>query len=212
MMLVRHALLFLAASGGMSSGSARAQGPIPNGSVRTGTLSFDGRATLGDFTGTTHTVTGELTGGATLELVRGFVEAPARSLVTGNGHRDTDLNKSMESDKFPTLRYELTGVLPGAARGDTVPVVLQGEFLLHGVRQAAAIPATVLLLPDGVRIQGSTHVNLKQYRIGGLTKMLGMLRMQEDIVVHIDLTFGFMEAPADAAGAPAPTRRLMAPE
>jgi hypothetical protein len=32
-------------------------------------------------------------------------------------------------------------------------------------------------------------LNLKDYKIGGLTKMLGMLRMYEDIKVHVDLTF-----------------------
>jgi hypothetical protein len=33
-------------------------------------------------------------------------------------------------------------------------------------------------------------VDLGDYEIGGLTKMLGMLRMQEGIEVHVDLTFG----------------------
>ena len=77
-----------------------AQQPMPDGTVTAGTLSFDGKATAGDFTGTTHTVTGSMTGGATLADVRGFVEAPVNTLVTGNGKRDKDLNKSMESDSI----------------------------------------------------------------------------------------------------------------
>ena len=49
-----------------------------------------------------------MTGGPTLADVRGFVEAPVNTLVTGNGKRDKDLNKSMESDKYPddSLRAE----------------------------------------------------------------------------------------------------------
>jgi hypothetical protein len=31
--------------------------------------------------------------------------------------------------------------------------------------------------------------DLGDYEIGGLTKMLGMLRMSEGIEVHVDLTF-----------------------
>jgi hypothetical protein len=58
--------------------------PIPNGVVREGTLSFDGRATTGAFTGTTRTVRGEMSGGRSLSEVRGWVDAPVSTLVTGN--------------------------------------------------------------------------------------------------------------------------------
>jgi hypothetical protein len=40
--------------------------PIPRGVVKAGTLSFDGHATVGDFVGTTTTVSGEMTGGDSL--------------------------------------------------------------------------------------------------------------------------------------------------
>ena len=43
--------------------AAQLDGTIPNGHVTTGTLSFDGHATVGDFTGTTSEVKGEMTGG-----------------------------------------------------------------------------------------------------------------------------------------------------
>jgi hypothetical protein len=33
-------------------------------------------------------------------------------------------------------------------------------------------------------------LNLKDYRIGGLSKLLGMLKMYEDIQVHGDIVFG----------------------
>ena len=190
MEFLRRAILLLAVSFWILAGDAQAQQPIPSGPIREGTLSFDGHATTGDFTGTTTTVTGEMTGGAELAAVRGWVEAPVQTLVTGNGKRDRDLNKSMESEKYPTIRYELVAVVPGEARGDTTTVTLQGYFLIHGVRQHAGIPATVLFLGDGIRVRGDTPLNLKAYKIGGLSKMLGMLKMQEDILVHLDLTFG----------------------
>src|SRR5690348_11547873 len=93
---------------------AQAPRPIPDGTVRAGTLSFDGRATTGGFTGTTTTVSGEMSGGGSLSEVRGWVEAPVATLVTGNGRRDKDLNKSLASDLYPTIRFDLTGVMPGA--------------------------------------------------------------------------------------------------
>src|SRR5215211_8811087 len=75
--------------------------PIPNGRLTSGVLSFDGHATVGDFTGTTRTISGQVTGASGLSSVRGWVEAPVQSLKTGNGKRDKDLNKSMESSKYP---------------------------------------------------------------------------------------------------------------
>ena len=173
--------------------------PIPDGAVREGTLSFDGRATTGVFTGTTTAVRGEMTGGGSLSEVRGWVEAPVSTLVTGNGHRDKDLNKSMASDLYPAVRFDLTGVTPGADRGDTADVVLQGQFSIHGVTREASIPATVVTQPDGIRVRGETPLSLKDYKIEGLSKLMGTLKMYDRIVVHLDLRFAPGAATLDSA-------------
>jgi polyisoprenoid-binding protein YceI len=190
MTLPRTALLLCVAALSLGAGAASAQRAIPAGTVREGTLSFDGRATVGDFTGTTTTVTGEMTGGDSLPAVRGWVEAPVRTLKTGNDRRDRDLNRSMESEKYPTIRFELTGVELRSSAGDSVLVALQGHFIIHGVTRETTVPASVVFLPDAVRLHGETPLNLKDYGIGGLTKMMGMLKMHEEIVVHVDLVFG----------------------
>jgi polyisoprenoid-binding protein YceI len=185
-LLLAHAGLLAAAWAPLA---AQAPRTIPNASVREGTLSFDGRATVGNFTGTTTNVTGEMTGGGLTE-VRGWVEAPVRTLATGNQRRDRDLNKSMESEKYPTIRFELTSVAAAEPRSDSVNVVLHGRFIIHGVTREATIPATAVLGTQSIRVRGETPLNLKDYKIGGLTKALGMLKMYEQIVIHVDLTFG----------------------
>jgi polyisoprenoid-binding protein YceI len=167
---------------------AAAQREVPAGVVREGTLAFDARATAGDFSGRTRTVTGEMTGGE-LSAVRGWVEAPTKSLVTGNDRRDRDLNKSMESGKYPTIRFELDGVTPGAARGDTLDVTLKGRFTIHGVTRDVELPAAVVPAAGGLTVRAKTPLNLKDYKIGGLSKAFGMLRMHEEILVRVDLTF-----------------------
>ena len=65
--------------------------PAPNAVLRSGTLSFTGHSTVGDFVGTTTTVSGGVTGNAELANARGWVEAPITTLSTGNGLRDRDL-------------------------------------------------------------------------------------------------------------------------
>lgn len=169
--------------------SVEAQMALGDGDLRQGTLSFDGKATLGDFTGTTTTVSGRMTGGVDLDAVRGWVEAPVNTLKTGNSRRDRDLNKSMESTKFPTMRFELSGVTSGTTRGDTTAVTLLGTFRIHGVAREVSLPATVVRLADGIRLRTDYPMNLEEYQIGGLSKMLGMLRMHPNIVVHVDVVF-----------------------
>ena len=192
-MSLRLTLLAAMVGGGLLAGpTAQAQlsGPIPAGKVRKGILSFDGHATVGDFVGTTETVTGEMTGGDQLEAVRGWAEAPVKTLKTKNGKRDKDLNKSMESDQYPTIRFDLDGVRPGATEGDSTAVTLLGRLTIHGVTREVALPGWVRPEDGGIRLRSDFPLNLKDYQIGGLTKMLGMLKMQEDIEVHVDLTFG----------------------
>ncbi len=173
----------------ISSRTAQAQQPIPGGRIESGTLSFDGHATLGDFTGTTTTLTGEFTGGLDLAAVRGWVEAPVNTLKTGNGKRDTDLNKSMESGEYPTMRFDLEEVRAHQVHGDTTDAELRGRFSIHGVTRQAVLPARLVIAGDRTRVLADTPMNLKDYKIGGLSKMLGILKMSENIVVHIDVVF-----------------------
>jgi polyisoprenoid-binding protein YceI len=191
----------LAALTMLGAGELHAQAPrlIPDGTVHEGTLSFEGRATTGAFTGTTAAVRGEMSGGESLSEVRGWVDAPVSALVTGNGHRDKDLNKSLQSDLYPTLRFDLTSVTPGAERGDTVDVVLQGRLTIHGVTREASMPATVVTQPDAIRVRGDAPLSLKDYKIEGLSKAMGMLKMYDKIVVHLDLRFAPRAATLDSA-------------
>ena len=180
------ALALLAPAAATAAGQSE---PIPAGQVRSGTLSFEGHGTPGDFVGTTSDVTGEMTDADSLGGVRGWVEAPVKSLKTGNDRRDRDLNKSMESDKYPNLRFTLTGVTVQSSFADSAVVSLLGTMDIHGVSRDVSLPGTVLVSPGVVHLRSDFPLNLKDYRIGGLTKMLGMLRMDELIKVHVDLTF-----------------------
>ena len=174
--------------------SVRAQGAMPAARVVRGTLSFDGHSTLGDFVGTTDSVRGDMIGGPDLAAVRGWVEAPVATLHTGNGRRDRDLRKSMEVDTFPTMRFDLASVVPGEALGDSVAVTLQGRLTIHGVARDVEVPARVWLAAERIRLRSDFPLDLREYRIGGLSKMLGVLKMHEHIEVHVELVF----APADA--------------
>jgi polyisoprenoid-binding protein YceI/CheY-like chemotaxis protein len=164
--------------------------PISQGRVTAGTLSFDGHATVGDFVGKTTAVTGEMTGGPDLSKVRGWVQAPVKTLVTGNSRRDRDLNKSMESDKYPDIRFELTNVQPLGGTRDSAALTLYGLLTIHGVTRKVALPGWVQFSGAQARVRSEFPLSLKEYRIKGLSKMLGVLKMYDNIEVHVDLIFG----------------------
>ena len=168
-----------------------AQRPIPDGHVTAGRLSYDGRATLGSFTGTTDSVSGRLNGAADLSRVSGYVAGRAGTLKTGNGKRDRDQWSSLEVDSFPFIRYDLDSTSVRSALGDTLVVTLHGHFAIHGVRRAAELSAKLLLTPTTAHLWTETPLNLIDYRIGGLSKFFGALKMNPDIIVHIDVTFLF---------------------
>ncbi len=172
--------------------SAQLGGPVPPGRVVSGRLGFDGHATVGDFTGVTTEVRGEMTGGEAIEAVRGWVEAPVATLRTGDRKRDRDMNGSLESDKYPVIRFELTGVTPRGGEGDSTAATLEGRMMIHGVTREVSLPARIVRRDGSVRVRSDFPLNLKDYEIGGLSRMLGMLRMSERIEVHVDLTFGSM--------------------
>ena len=168
--------------------TAPAQG-VPNAPLSRGTLAFDADATLGAFTGTTSTMTGHLAGASALAGVRGWVQAAAVSLTTHNGHRDRDMASSLEIPKYPIIRFDLDSVTPGEVSGDSTRVTLYGKFTIHGQVRAAKVTGWAWPRPNGARFRGATPMNVKDYGVGGLSKMLGILKMNEMITVRIDVEF-----------------------
>jgi len=173
---------------GLFPAPASAQKSWPDAEIRAGILSFDGKSSLGDFTGTTTTVRGRMSGGPSLAEVRGWVEAPVNTLKTGNDRRDRDLNKTMESAIYPTIRFQLSAVTPQWERADSNGVLLEGDFFIHGVTRRERINAIVLRSDDGLRLTASFPMNLHDYKVDKLTRFL-VFKMNPNIVVHVDVDF-----------------------
>ena len=173
--------------------SLPAQAPVADAALHSGTLSFLGRATVGDFVGTTGTVTGAIIGGPDVLTTRGWVEAPVATLVTGNGRRDRDLRATMEVDRYPTIRFDLSGTshLPSTSSGtpESRTLLLHGELSIHGVTRRVELPATVVRAADTTHVTSVFPLDLHDYRIDGLTRMMGLLRMERQIEVRVALRF-----------------------
>src|SRR5688572_4799544 len=153
-------------------------------SVVSGTLRFVGHATVGDFVGSTTSVSGEVAGDRSSP--RGWIEAPAASLDTRNERRDRDLRASLEVDRYPTLRFDVSGATWRAA-SDTA--ILHGSLTIHGVTRQVDLPVVVSQVGDTMGVTSTFPIDLADYRVGGLTKAFGLLRMRRHIEVSVDVRF-----------------------
>ena len=71
-----------------------------------------------------------------------------------------------------------------------MPDVLRGALTIHGGDpKRRGCPDDLEIRDTEARLRTDFPLNLKDYHIGGLSKMLGMLKMHEDIEVHVDLLF-----------------------
>jgi len=171
---------------------ALAQRPVTDAVLQSGTLSFVGHATVGEFVGTTTAVHGGIIGGRDSAATRGWVEASVRTLVTGNDRRDRDMRSSMEVDRYPAMRFDLNGttvISSSSGARDSVALVLHGALAIHGVTRRVDLPATAVRSGDHTHLDCRFPLDLADYEIGGLTKMFGLLRMERQIEVRVALQF-----------------------
>jgi polyisoprenoid-binding protein YceI len=169
-----------------------AQHPLPDAVLQSGALSFVGHATVGDFVGTTTRVAGAMLGGLEYSATHGWVEAQVATLVTGNERRDRELRATMSVDRFPIMRFDLartTVVMSPLGDPDSIAVMLHGVLTIRGVARTIDLPARVLRKADTTSVTARFPLDLSDYGIHGLTKMFGLLRMEREIEVRVDLHF-----------------------
>jgi len=169
--------------------------PLPELRVTAGTLRFDADATVGDFSGVTSAVTGELRAASVPGEVRGWVEAPVRSLRTGNRMRDGHMYTTLDAGRYPLLRFE-AHALEAAVRGDSAWARLTGTLTIHGVSRSVTVPLTAARPRAGVlRIVGTFPLDVNDFGVSdGLVRMGGLLRVDPNVRIALDLTFA-EEAP-----------------
>jgi len=95
----------------------------------------------------------------------------------------------MEVEKYPTMRFTLARTTGAPVSGGAASVALHGSLTIHGVTRDVDLLAAVEQRADTIHVTAAFPLDLHDYHIGGLTQMLGMLRMDPHIEVHVDLRF-----------------------
>ena len=132
---------------------------------------FDAKASVADFQGRTTIVTG------TLE----WVEVRWADIDTKNGTRNRHMLKTVDADRFPVIRFDVTAPRPGA---DSVA----GTLTLHGVTRPVVWPITTRLGTDTVRVTADFPVDMRDYGIKPPVRFV-IARMGPVVQVHVRLVF-----------------------
>jgi polyisoprenoid-binding protein YceI len=148
------------------------------------------RATkVNDFVGHVTVLRAEFEG-TDLANVHGVVEVRVADMHTGIGLRDTHMRHALREESFPTIRFDLAGVDPGASRGDTIQAVFHGSLTIHGVTRSVRVPGSVVLRPGTVNVTASLPIDMREYGIEPPKRFFGAIRVDPVTTVTATLRFG----------------------
>jgi polyisoprenoid-binding protein YceI len=111
-----------------------------------------------------------------------------RDIDTQNGTRNRHMLKTVEEERYPAIRFDLTRVVPESTAGDTLRVRLIGTLTLHGASQPVEWPAAVRAAPDTVTAAADFPVDMRDYGIKPPVRFV-IARMGAVVTVHVRLVF-----------------------
>ena len=148
----------------------------------TGHVEFLSNVPLHDFVGEADVLTGRVD--LTENTVDFYVDL--NTLDTGNGKRDKDMRKTLETDDYPFAEFFgtlLTQVDP--ARDGPQSVEVEGDFTIHGITRTIKVPGQITFTEEGMRIEASWTLLLDDYQIR--PPRLLFLKVDEEQAITIDI-------------------------
>jgi polyisoprenoid-binding protein YceI len=104
-----------------------------------------------------------------------------------------EINRAMhqdvlESDSFPEIVYECSGLTASKTGEDQYWLNLNGELTLHGVTRAQPVPARVRLNGDMLRAVGEFSVRQSDYEIRPVSAVGGTIKLKDELKLSFDIT------------------------
>lgn len=116
-----------------------------------------------------------------------MVRISVASFDTGDANRDSHMRETLDAGKFPFVVFKgVTNVTVPVAHGKPLETRLEGELEFHGVKQPIAIPAQVVLGPDGSAVvKAKFPVSLDAHRVE--RPSLLFIKTDENVVLDVEL-------------------------
>lgn len=131
---------------------------------------FEASYPLGDFSGTTEDVAGELRldPANVSHGVSGSVTVNPARLRTGSDGRDRDLRRMLETERYPEIRFRVEEVLasfPALAERTDVTLKISGVMLIRGVERAMAWTGRARIEEGKLWVRGESELKLTDFGI-----------------------------------------------
>jgi hypothetical protein len=122
--------------------------------------------------------------------VQGFtLVVPVRELASGNPDLDSNLRKAMKSATHPLIVLKAVDCRAVAtAEADRYTAKLRGTLRIAGVERPVEIDAETREDGNGMNVRGSKALLMSDFGITPPVLFLGMLRTDDRVVVHFDVT------------------------
>ena len=109
----------------------------------------------------------------------------------GNSRMDRDLQKALQADDFPEIRFLFLNARILSAPStpqDPYRLSAKGELTIAGVTHPIAFAITGSYLAAGrLRATGAAAIQLTDYAIEAPTRLFGLVRVKNRLTVHFDL-------------------------
>ncbi len=161
---------------------------------------FDARASLGSFQGVAGVVQGwaRFSDRDLLHDASAEIRIDVASFRTGNGTRDRHLRETMEVDSFPSIVWRLLRATVMAGDGDRPAAVeLNGTLTIKRTTREVVIPTALQFAGDTVLASGSLPIRLTDYGISPPRRVIGMIRMSNDLLLRFEAAFVLEDAPSE---------------
>ena len=110
----------------------------------------------------------------------GFIEAAVESLRSGNKLEDFELRRRLETEKYPTMRYEVRGV---SVSGDRYEV--SGALTFHGVTREFVEECSARLEGDALHVEAEHTFDIRDFDV--VPPKVGPLHVHPDVTISLHL-------------------------
>jgi polyisoprenoid-binding protein YceI len=95
--------------------------------------------------------------------------------------------KVLETDKYPEIVFDVSGVTVNKTDGGQSNVMLNGQLALHGVTRPQQVPATLALTGDMLRAFGEFPLRQTDYNIKPVSAVGGGLKVKDEVKFTFDI-------------------------
>jgi polyisoprenoid-binding protein YceI len=130
--------------------------------TESGYVEFTSSVPLHSFQGTSNQLVGKINlNDSTVDF---YVDL--NTIKTGIGKRDKDMRETLNTEKYPFAEFfgKLNTPFDPTKSGKQ-PATVEGEFSIHGVSRQVSIDGTLERTDDGLLVEASWTINLKDYDI-----------------------------------------------